>query len=326
MTPSPSADAQLTQLRLRALGAALAGNGLSVFHQTPDHQFDLADNPPDAWKALAIIGRRETDFLDSGLAAVYGAAVTRCLDSGELQSLEFELASGTSQRQFCARMLPDPDGVLTVLSDVTEAKSREAAVTSLLREVSHRSKNLLAIVQSVAMQTAHHTEGVRDFLDKFRGRLHALSSTQDLVTESEWRGTYLQTLVRSQLSRVGHSAFSKVKLSGENPLLGPNASLHIGLAVHELAANATRHGALSEGRLGSVEITADLERKNGAIRLILQWNENGIDPSQSRRPPRFGTLVLERIVPLSVGGAAVLSIADTSLTYRLEIPADQFEA
>lgn len=325
MTSSPSADA-LTQLRLRALDAALSGGGISVFHQTPDHQFDLADNPPDAWKALTIVGRRETDFLDSGLVGVYSAAVTRCLDSGDVQTLEFELAYGSSQRVFCARMLPDPDGVMTILSDITEQKNQEAAVTSLLREVSHRSKNLLAIVQSVAMQTAHHTEGVREFLDKFRGRLHALSSTQDLVTESQWRGTYLQTLARSQLSRVGHSALSKVKLSGENPLLGPNASLHIGLAVHELAANATRHGALSEGRSGSVEITAALERQDGADKLILQWNENGLDPAQSRRPPRFGTLVLERIVPLSVGGTAVLSIAETSLTYRLDIPADQFGA
>jgi two-component sensor histidine kinase len=326
MTPSSANDAQLSQLRLRALGAVLSNNRLSLFHQTPDHVFDLADNPPDAWRGQTILAMRETDFMDTGLASIFSAATRRCLETQEPQTLEFQLPQGTGQRQFSAQLSPDADGVTTVLSDITEEKNREAAVTSLLREVSHRSKNLLAIVQSVAMQTAHHTEGVREFLDKFRGRLHALSSTQDLVTESEWRGTYLQSLIRSQLSRVGHTAFSNVRISGENPLLGPNASLHIGLAIHELAANATRHGALSADRSGSVVITAELTRELEATKLILQWHEDGLDPAQSRRPPRFGTLVLERIVPLSVGGTAILSIADGTLTYRLDIPADQFEA
>ena len=326
MTLSPDTDAQLTQLRLRALGVALSVSRISVFHRRLDGRFDLADNPPDAWQAHDIVNSRSSEFMGPDIAALFDAMTSQCIETQEPQTFDFQLTYGSTQRLLRADMVADLDGVMTVFSDITEAINRDAAVKSLLREVSHRSKNLLAIVQSVAMQTAHHTEGVREFLDKFRGRLHALSSTQDLVTESEWRGTHLQSLIRSQLSRVGHTAFSNVRISGENPLLGPNASLHIGLAIHELAANATRHGALANGRLGSVVITAELAQENAATMLILQWLEDGLDPEQNRRPPRFGTLVLERIVPLSVGGSAILSIAGATLTYRLNVPSDQFEA
>ena len=219
-------------------------------------------------------------------------------------------------------------GLFTILTDVTERRERELALTNLLREVSHRSKNLLAIVQSVAMQTAHHSDGIENFLQKFRGRLHALSSTQDLVTESEWRGTLFQSLVVAQLARVGQTARDAIKITGDNPLLGPNAALHVGLAIHELATNAVVHGALSAEGEGSVAIAAKVEMTTGRpAQLIVEWHEHGVwSPPVANAPPRFGTMVLERIVPLSVGGSARYEVGPGRVSYRLSIPADQFDS
>jgi two-component sensor histidine kinase len=324
MSTGPSDHLQ--QMRLRALSAALRGRDISVLHQDLNHRYDLAENLPATWPQANIIDKREADILPAPIAAQFADAHDLCQDTNEPQNIEFELTDNSHRHQFEAHLLPDEDGVTIVITDVTEDRGREAALTSLLREVSHRSKNLLAIVQSVAMQTAHHSGGIQDFLTKFRGRLHALSSTQDLVTESNWRGTYLHSLVTSQLTRVGHAALANMRITGDNPLLGPNASLHIGLAVHELAANAVRHGALAEGNAGNVWVDARIAKHaDQPPDLIIEWQETGIDASRARQEPRFGTLVLERIVPLSVGGAAVFTINNESVRYRLTVPADQFE-
>ena len=262
----------------------------------------------------------------------FAEAIAFIRETGDPTTIDFELRDGTRRRQFEANITPDPgddgtpSGTTIIITDVTDNRSREAAMTTLLREVSHRSKNLLAIVQSVAMQTAHHSGGIQDFLDKFRGRLHALSSTQDLVTESNWRGTYFQSLVAAQLARVGPSVLRELRITGDNPLLTPNASLHIGLAIHELAANAVIHGALSGETAGHVWVDARVEDKGDApAQLVIEWQEAGIDAKRIHQGPRFGTMVLEKIVPLSVGGNASYVLAEDSVNYRLTVPADQFE-
>ncbi|HTM79344.1 MAG TPA: HWE histidine kinase domain-containing protein [Devosia sp.] len=323
--PQPPTDTA-SALRLRALSLGLKSRGIAVLHQDTEGRYDLAENLPVAWPSGATIGRTAAEILTPPIADRLTAACKQVLATGADQLVDFELAEPTRRRHYEARLSPDPSGVVTILSDVTDERNRDIAVTTLLREVSHRSKNLLAIVQSVAMQTAHHSGDIKDFLDKFRGRLHALSSTQDLVTESNWRGTYFQTLVMSQLARVSPTVLRDTSVTGDNPLLGPNASLHIGLAIHELAANALIHGALAEEPAGHVRVNAQIEKADGVPeQLIIEWQETGIDTQQARHAPRFGTMVLERIVPLSVGGSAKFVIDDHTVSYRLAVPADQFE-
>lgn len=314
------------QMRQRALSAGLRQHGLGVLHQDRTGRFDLAENLPAAWPRRDIVGRTIDEVLPTALAERFSDAARLVRNGGPEQFVDFELAEGFSRRALEAQVMADGDGVITIVTDVTDERAREAAVAALLREVSHRSKNLLAIVQSVAMQTAHHSGGVQDFLDKFRGRLHALSSTQDLVTESNWRGTYLHALVTSQLSRVGHPALAKLQVSGPNPLLSPNASLHIGLAIHELAANTVLHGALGDDSPRHVDVVAEITtRPDQRAELVLRWEETSPAAARMIAEPRFGTLVLERIVPLSVGGEAEYGMDGTGVHYRLTVPADQFE-
>lgn len=316
-----------TQTRLSALSAGLRVRGVCVLHQDFDHSFDLVENLPPGWPPASLLGGIDSKVLPPRIADTFAAAYERCRDSGDDQTLDFELGEGLHHRHFETRMVRDEAGVTSIVTDITEERARDLAVTSLLREVSHRSKNLLAIVQSVAMQTAHHSGSIREFLDRFRGRLHALSSTQDLVTESNWRGTYLRSLITSQMTRVGASGLADVRVTGANPLLGPNASLHIGLAIHELGANAVLHGALAGGNAGRVTIDARLVDGSGEpAHLVVEWQETGAAADRIDQEPHFGTLVLERIVPLSVGGSADFSIEADGVRYRLVVPADQFES
>jgi two-component sensor histidine kinase len=322
----PAVLPQQPQLRLRAFAQALEGRGICILHQTRDHRFDLAEHLPPVWTAPSILGKREAEFMTEANARLFAAAVDKCLEHQGAQDLQLELSHCGRAALYQVRLVADEDGVLTTLSDITEQRNREAAMASLLREVSHRSKNLLAIVQSVAMQTANHTGDIQDFLKKFRGRVHALSTTQDLVTESNWRGAHLHALVASQLARTGYSALGNVQITGENPLLGPNASLHLGLAIHELAANAVAHGGLADGRNGNVAVHAVLRQDEGApATLDIEWMETNLGTANTPGEPRFGTLVLERIVPLSVSGTALLSVKDEHVIYRLTIPAGHFE-
>jgi two-component sensor histidine kinase len=318
---------QQNQRHLQALSAGLRDAGMAVLRQTADHRFDLAEGLPEIWPNREMLGLLEADVLPVALASQFAENFDLCRASAQSRQFDFELLDGSRRLQFQAHMHLDGDGILTTICDVTEQRSRETAVASLLREVSHRSKNLLAIVQSVAMQTAVHSGDIQEFLDKFRGRLHALSGTQDLVTDSNWRGTYLHALVAAQMVRIGQVPASRFRITGDNVLLGPNASLHLGLAIHELAANAVQHGAFAPGRAGTARVHARLADGSGQLPdLIVEWHEDGIDPHADLRPPRFGMLVLKRIVPLSVGGEAEYAIADGNCTYSLHVPADQYEA
>ncbi|HTN62905.1 MAG TPA: HWE histidine kinase domain-containing protein, partial [Devosia sp.] len=284
-----------TELRLRALSLGLRARNIAILHQDEMGRYDLAENLPLAWPAGITLGKTEVEIHTPLIADHLTTARKQALATGAEQIVALELDEPARRRHYEARLSPDLSGVITILSDVTDAHNRDIAVNTLLREVSHRSKNLLAIVQSVAMQTAHHSGDIKDFLDKFRGRLHALSSTQDLVTESNWRGTHFQTLVMSQLARVSPAVLKDTRITGDNPLLGPNASLHIGLAIHELAANAVIHGALAEEQAGHVWVNAQIEQAADLPgQLIIEWQETGIDTQQARHAPRFGTMVLER--------------------------------
>ena len=219
-------------------------------------------------------------------------------------------------------------GIITTAVETTEQKRREQTLRVLLREVSHRSRNLLAIIQSIAMQTGRYSSDIDGFLARFRGRLQSLASSQDLVTSSNWRGATLGDLVLGQVARYSPTPDTAVRLEGERPWLNPNAALHVGLALHELVANSVSYGALSRPGEGIV-LSAELEQDTaGQPSLSLTWRET-IDPSGQEIDPalrekRFGSVALERIVPASLNGSATLRFESGLLEYRLDHPLREF--
>jgi two-component sensor histidine kinase len=317
----------------RALLHALHNAGISVLYQDREMKTVWARNMRAPWASdtAASDTADSNGILPATQAERVDAAKRSVIESGAPQRLELSVPADDGVRWF--QVWVDADrgdggdvqGVVTTMVETTEQKRREQTLKTLLREVSHRSKNLLAIIQSIATQTGRYSDTLGDFLTRFRGRLHSLASSQDLVTSSNWRGADLRTLVSSQLGRYISDTAKSLRIEGLNPYLNPNAALHIGLAMHELAVNSVSYGALSRPD-GFVTVTATLaQMEAGVTSLLLVWSEK-IDADDNRLlQKRFGSVALERVVPASLNGTAALDISGDHLEYRLVIPRGNFE-
>ncbi|WP_410000541.1 sensor histidine kinase [Mesorhizobium sp. SP-1A] len=325
---SPQSGLQEDQLG-RALLNALRNAGVAVLYQDKDLKTVWARNMLAPWVSHAEGGGLQ-NFLPETQSERIEAARRNVIASGNSERFEISIPGENGVRWFEIWVDPDFDrkgevqGILTTKVETTEQKRREQTLKTLLREVSHRSKNLLAIIQSIASQTGRHSDSISDFLTRFRGRLQSLASSQDLVTSSNWRGAELRELVAGQVARYGADPEHSLRFEGANPFLNPNAALHIGLAMHELAVNSVSYGALSQPN-GSVAVTAGLNGTDGETSLSLIWSERLPGTERKRGRKRFGSVALERVVPVSLNGTATLDIANEHLNYTLVVPHGNFE-
>ncbi|WP_348646408.1 sensor histidine kinase [Ciceribacter sp. L1K22] len=249
------------------------------------------------------------------------------LTTGEQAELELTMAPDmVFQFRIHTFKTADRIYIATVVLDRSEDLRREKLLRALLREVSHRSKNLLAIIQSIAAQTARYSDSLSGFLEKFRGRLHSLSQSQDLITDSSWRGAYFVDLLRHQTDKYLADQTDIIELSGDDTLLSPNASLHLGLALHELIVNAVIHGDIV-GSGKRIKVASHKIDRNGVPHLRITWHEpRSIGPEMDpdgKRAMSFGSTVLERVVPASVNGTATYSIGKSAVSYELVFPLDE---
>jgi two-component sensor histidine kinase len=210
--------------------------------------------------------------------------------------------------------------ILGTARDITERKMREQHVRVLLRELVHRSKNLLAVVQAMARQTAAGAPSVQEFQRKFGARLQALSMAHDLLVSQDWRGASMHDLVRAQMAYcldvAKDSVCEHAMIEGPKIMLKPEAAQNIGLALHELATNALSYGALSRPDGG---ISLKWGFADG--RLNVEWRESG-GPSLATPPKEgFGHKVVKRLVAQALDGEATLSFPPDGLIWTLSIPA-----
>jgi two-component sensor histidine kinase len=179
-----------------------------------------------------------------------------------------------------------------------ERDDREAHVRLIMRELSHRSKNLLAIVLAIARQTARNTASFEDFETRFNSRLQALADAHDLLVEQQWGGAALGDLIRAQLSAFG---MERVACRGDAIILRAEAVQNVALALHELATNASKYGSLST-RQGRVDISWAFERNESGERVLrLAWRETGGPPVVPATRKGFGCFVLERVTVNALG-------------------------
>ena len=309
---------------------ALGGTEMSVFAQGLDLRYQWVYNPGESWLKVAEAGSSDRDVLSASAAERSERVKLAVIQSGEPARFELAISQGATIRWYDIRVDADRDadgticGVLGTCIEISDQKRREETLKTLLRELSHRSKNLLAIIQSLASQTARHSVTVPEFLVRFRGRIQSLAYSQDIVTDTDWRGADMESLVVLQVERYAPDGMEQISVDAHNVYLSPTASLHVGLALHELAVNAASYGSLSVPG-GQVDISTRFEERDGETVLILDWQERNGPRVRSERDPRFGTSTLERIVPNAVGGEAELEYLADGIRYRLVIPEAQFE-
>jgi two-component sensor histidine kinase len=210
--------------------------------------------------------------------------------------------------------------ILGTARDITERKTREQHVRVLLRELVHRSKNLLAVVQAMSRQTAAGATSVEEFQRKFAARLQALSMAHDLLVSQDWRGASLRELVRAQLAYCmdvpRDDIAEHARIEGPKIMLKPEAAQNVGLALHELAANALSYGALSVPD-GSVSLKWGFEDD----RLNIEWRESGGPTLVAPPKEGFGHKVVKKLVAQALDGEATLSFPPDGLIWTLSIPA-----
>lgn len=187
---------------------------------------------------------------------------------------------------------------------------------SLTRELNHRVKNTLANVLSLIALTKRRATGLDQFVEGLQGRIRALSATHDLLTDREWGPTPLRQVVEAELAPYRQVEDLSVVLTGPDVELAPNDALSLGLALHELATNASKYGALSVAA-GRVEVSWAMV-DDGTARL--HWSESGGPPVASTRGRGFGTDLIEKIVAHELGHDVELDFAVTGVRCTLYVP------
>ena len=201
--------------------------------------------------------------------------------------------------------------------DITDRKRAEEHVRLLMNELNHRANNLLTVVQALAYQTADNAEA-KTFARRLAERITGLAASNSLLVFGKWQGVEFATLVRSQLAPFVSRLEERVVVEGPPITVMPSAAQAVGMALHELATNAVKHGALAGGH-GRIRVAWTIDQ--GQFRLT--WTE---EDGPTVAPPQrtgFGRTVMERMIAQALGGSATLDFAPTGVVWRFACPASR---
>ena len=219
-----------------------------------------------------------------------------------------------------ASMVRDEDGRalygIRVVQDISDLKRAEARQKLLLDELNHRVKNMLATVQSVAMQTRRNATDLNAFAKSFEGRLMALNRAHDLLTREIGAGALLRDLILATIEPYEAKPGQRFRLAGPPVRLGPETAVTLAMALHELTTNALKYGALSAD-VGQVNVEW---RADGPNRIVIEWIESG-GPAVSAPVRRgFGSDLIERGLARQFGGTASLQFSEEGLRCVITVP------
>lgn len=305
---------------------ALEATRVSVFSQDRDLIYLWAGQGYRNLTPEQIVGCSDSDIFPPEAAAQLTRLKSEVIATGMPARAEVRAESPDGPVTYEMHLVPSlgaggtVTGVIGAAVDISERKQFEAHVRLLMRELSHRSKNLLAVTQALMRQTAVHANSVDDFVARFTARINALAGAHDLLIKDDWRGTTMEELVRSQLAHYTDRQGTQIDIAGEPLRVPPDATQNIGMALHELATNAAKYGALSVPS-GQVRINWTVVTDDGGQKLCrIDWREsNGplVAPPARRG---FGQVVIERTVARAVNGTVCLAYKPTGVEWSLEFP------
>ena len=209
--------------------------------------------------------------------------------------------------------------MIGAMLDITARKRAEEHQRLLTGELQHRVKNTLALVQAIASQTFRDATDLGATREAFAARLVSLGRAHDILTRSSWTEAPITEVVEGALAVHRGAETARIRTGGPAVRLGARAALSLALALHELATNAAKYGALSNDA-GSIDLRWHVVQA-GAPRFCLVWSEQA-GPPILRPPSRrgFGSRLIERSFAAEVGGEVRLTYAPTGLICRLEAP------
>jgi two-component sensor histidine kinase len=269
----------------------------------------IIQHPPEA-----LIGKRLLDVLPgSRTQSDLFDRYVRLVETGEPHDIELHYEADGISGWFRNMAIRLDERIAVHFSDITERKHSEEKLKLLMREVDHRAKNTLALMQALIHMT--QAETVPQFVAALQGRVEALGRVQTLLTDSRWRGADLGHLIRDELAP--YDVGERIRLAGPRLMLPPGTAQAMALVLHELTTNAVKYGALAvpQGRLRVVWEISDS--------IALQWIEEG---GQASAPPEhrgFGTTVIESSIAQQLGGTVRFDWLPAGLACKINVPAEQ---
>ncbi len=222
-------------------------------------------------------------------------------------------------RWFLSRAVPAHDAAGNVAywfgtnTDVTEMRDAEERIELLMLEVNHRSKNMLAIVQALARRTV--SQGGQDFVPRLESRIQALSANQDLLVNRSWTSVPVCEMIAVQLPFLGE-AKAQVEFTGPDVLLSPSAAESIAMAIHEMATNAVKYGALSVPG-GRVCIAWSLGADEAGETFTISWREHGGPPAREPESRGFGTRIIADVPRSKLQAKVTMAFASEGFSWTL---------
>ena len=255
-------------------------------------------------RAEALGQRKELLLRTSVPGSSFAELRTRLLDKGAWSGEVRHYTKSGRELTVESRIgLDRADGrrlALESTRDVTDRKMFEGRQQLLLRELSHRIKNTLAVVQAIAHQTQRYSQSPQEFISRFDGRLQALSNAHSLLLGSSWTGAEVAAIAHSQLDAyLSADNPNRLHIEGDLTTLPADLATPFGLVLHELATNAAKHGALSRPG-GSVSLRWTIAGRNNERVLTVVWSETGGPPVQPPKTSGFGGVLIENGLPHAV--------------------------
>ncbi len=212
------------------------------------------------------------------------------------------------------------DGLVVTFFDITKVVEGEI-LESLVNELNHRVRNMLMVVSAVASHTLRRSDNLADFGKIFNGRIAALAAAHELVSRGGWRDVLLLDLIEKELKPYAAGA-DRLVTQGPPVSLKPSAAISLGMVLHEMATNATKHGALSIDS-GRVSVKWANEVVGGAPHLVLHWSESG-GPKVTQMPERrgFGSELMERQLRHDLKGTLEVDFDEQGLRITIALPAN----
>ena len=297
-------------------------------------RMETADNFPH------IMGFALPEFGDDGDAVAEGrkllqdhvpladrarfTAEIEALEGGHVRKIEYRVVGDDGKERWIEsewHMEAAADGsplrIFVANLDITERKQAEEQKKLLMAEINHRSKNLLSVVQAIVTQSARRANP-ETFASNLSDRLQGLSASQDLLIKSDWRGIELSELIEAQLYHFKDLIGARILFAGPVVHLTAAGVQAMGMALHELATNAAKHGSLSTDQ-GRVRISWEISNDPDPL-FNIQWIEECGAPVAAPTRKGFGHLVIGPIAESALGGKVEWRFAETGLVWKLSAP------
>ena len=265
-------------------------------------------------------GRTDEEAFGRTIAEALTPAKVRAMTTGETVRTLAMLPLGEARQYYDLKITPvRSEGgklmLLTVAIDVTDRERRKDHLEIVLRELAHRAKNLLSLVEGIVRQSAKSEDLPRGFVDRFAKRLNALGGAYDLLISRDWSGVDLVELVGAQVTEMLPASADRVTIDGPSLIVRPETGQYLALALHELLTNSLKYGAMRQDA-GRLTITWRwVAQSDGPARVELIWREDGEPVAEASRSG-FGSHLLKNILPRALSGEASLDFTPTGLCWR----------